>query len=35
MRKTAEGKLTPDDILSGSQVATLLGKIHFKRQMTC
>jgi predicted phage-related endonuclease len=26
MRKTAEGKLTPDDILSGSQVATILGK---------
>lgn len=25
MRKTAEGKLTPDDILSGSQVATVLG----------
>ena len=30
MRKTAEGKLTPDDILSGSQVATLLGKNPFQ-----
>jgi predicted phage-related endonuclease len=29
MRKTAEGKLTPDDILSGSQVAALLGKNPF------
>lgn len=30
MRKTAEGKLTPDDILSGSQVAALLGKNPFQ-----
>lgn len=30
MRKTAEGKLTPDDILSGSQVATILGKNPFQ-----
>lgn len=30
MRKTAEGKLTPDDILSGSQVATVLGKNPFQ-----
>jgi len=30
MRKTAEGKLTPDDILSGSQVATILGKSPFQ-----
>ena len=30
MRKTAEGKLTPDDILSGSQVAAVLGKNPFQ-----